>query len=63
VDFAVFESELFAITGEELAAPNEIRQTRATSQKRFKYIPNCLPKLLTYGMINNFYFSTAVFSY
>jgi hypothetical protein len=54
-DFAVLESELAAITEKELAAPNEIRQTRATSQKRFKCIPNCLPKLLTYEMINNFY--------
>jgi hypothetical protein len=61
VDFAVWESELAAITGEEVATPNEIRQTRVTSPKRFKYIPNCLPKLLTYGMINNFYCSAAVF--
>ena len=61
-DFAVWESEFAAITGRALAAPNEIRQTRVTSQKRFKYIPNCLPKLLTYRMINNFYFSAAVFS-
>jgi hypothetical protein len=31
-DFAVLESELAAITEGEVVAPNEIRQTRATSQ-------------------------------
>jgi hypothetical protein len=60
--FVILGSGLAAIIGKEVVAPNEIRQTRATSQKRFKYIPNCLPKLLTYGMINNFYCSTAIFS-
>lgn len=39
------------------APPNTIRLTQAKSQNRFKRIPNCLPKLLTYRIINNFYSS------